>query len=90
MNQLALPLEFEPRQIALEYIRELLRGGYDEDRALEEPMLGATGDPGYEIQRGRIYIPWYMCPERRSYKFSELAAEIRTHTSACFTTEETK
>lgn len=74
--QLTLPLALDTRAAAMEYVRWLLSTGYDEIRAADELTYGHVAEPGFEIAQGRIFVPWHMCPERRSWKFSELAREV--------------
>ncbi len=62
------------REWAAQYVRDLLARGYTVEAAREESTWGcsAPGEPGWEIRKGTIQVPWNG---GEKFKFAELAKE---------------
>lgn len=67
------------REYALIYVRRLLKDGYTIERAQDEALYSSTGlgadDPGFEIKRGMIRVPWLRSERGEAFKFRDLAKE---------------
>ncbi len=63
------------REWAAHYVADLLRRGYTVEAAREESTWGcsAPGEPGWEIRKGIIQVPWNG---GEKFKFAELAKEV--------------
>jgi hypothetical protein len=70
------------REYALIYVRRLLEDGYTIERAQDEALYGSTGlgadDPGFEIRRGIIRVPWLRSEPGEAFRFRDLAKETAT------------
>jgi hypothetical protein len=78
MIQLQLCFAPSIRELALMHVSALLARGYDERRAREEFVMGASWpNGGYEIRQGLIRVPAHGPGYK--FKFAKLAAMIRRH-----------
>lgn len=66
------------RAATLGYVREMLARGYASADAAREVSagFGAPGEPGYDIRSGKITVPSFG-PDKHTFRFTELEAEIR-------------
>lgn len=66
------------RTIALEFVRDLLEGGYTVEQAEHESCKGYDACDGsnrsYIIRQGTITVPWF---DGQAFRFRKLANELK-------------